>query len=345
MRADRLLSILLLLQTHRRLTGRELARRLEVSARTIHRDMQALGMAGVPVVAERGSGGGWALLDGYHTNLTGLNEAEIRALFASRSSRLLADLGLQQAEEGALIKLLAALPAISRQDAEYARQRFYVDASGWTRPEEAIPHLATLQDAVWRERRLRFTYERGEGGVERVADPLGLVVKGSVWYLVAYIEGGARTYRVSRIQSAEALDESFRRPPDFDLVAYWEQSAKEFRANLPRYPARVRVEPGLVGYLRHAGRYVRVERVESPEADGWVPVTLIFEEDHAACEFALGFGARIEVVEPEELRARVIQQARAVVAFYERMALPPPPSPVGKGERGGQVLKATPDTA
>ncbi|MGH2485956.1 MAG: helix-turn-helix transcriptional regulator, partial [Ktedonobacterales bacterium] len=158
MRADRLLSILLLLQTHRRMTGRELARRLEVSARTIHRDMQALGISGVPVVAERGSGGGWTLLDGYQTNLTGLNEAEIQALFASRSSRLLADLGLRKAGEGALIKLLAALPAMSRQDAEYARQRFYVDASGWARPEEAIPHLGTLQDAVWRERRLRFTY-------------------------------------------------------------------------------------------------------------------------------------------------------------------------------------------
>ncbi|MGH2486874.1 MAG: helix-turn-helix transcriptional regulator, partial [Ktedonobacterales bacterium] len=146
--------------------------------------------------------------------------------------------------------------------------------------------------------------------------------------------GGARTYRVSRIQSAESLEETFRRAPDFDLVAYWEQSAQEFRANLPRYPARVRVEPGLVGYLRHAGRYVRVERVESPEADGWVPVTLIFEEDHAACEFVLGFGARIEVVEPVELRERVIQQARAVVAFYEHESLPPPPLLAGEGAGG-----------
>lgn len=330
MRADRLLSIMLLLQTRRRMTGRELARRLEVSERTIHRDMQALGMAGVPVVAERGAGGGWMLLDGYHTNLTGLNDAEIQALFASRSSRLLDDLGLQKAEEAALIKLLAALPAMSRQDAEFARQRLYVDASGWSRPEEAIPHLSALQDAVWRGRRIRFTYERGAGGVEREGDPLGLVVKGSVWYLVAAIEGSPRTYRVSRVQAVELLEEAAQRPPDFDLVAYWEQSAKEFRASLPRYPARVRVDPGLVGYLRHAGRYVRVERIEEPEPDGWVPVTLIFEEDHAACEFALGFGARIEVIAPPELRDRVIQQAREVVAFYDREA-DAPLSPRGEG--------------
>ncbi|HEX6817570.1 MAG TPA: YafY family protein [Ktedonobacterales bacterium] len=316
MRADRLLSIMLLLQTRRRMTGRELARRLEVSERTIHRDMQALGIAGVPVVAERGSGGGWMLLDGYHTNLTGLNEAEIQALFASRSNRLLDDLGLQKAEEAALIKLLAALPAMSRQDAEYARQRLYVDSSGWSRPDEAIPHLPTLQDAIWRGRRLRFTYERGAGGVEREGDPLGLVVKGSVWYLVATIEGSPRTYRVSRIQRAEVLEEPAARPPDFDLVAYWEQSAKEFRANLPRYPVRVRVEPDLVGYLRYAGRYMRVEHIEQPDPDGWVPVTLIFEVDHAACEFVLGFGARIEVIEPAELRERVLQQAREVVMFY-----------------------------
>ena len=340
MRADRLLSILLLLQTRRRMTGRELARRLEVSERTIHRDMQALGMAGVPVMAERGSGGGWSLMDGYHTNLTGLNEAEIQALFASRSSRLLEDLGLQKAEEAALIKLLAALPAMARQDAEYARQRLYVDASGWTRPEEAIPHLTTLQEAVWRGRRLRFTYERASGGVERVADPLGLVVKGSVWYLVAHVEGSIRTYRVSRIQSAAPLDESFQRPPAFDLVAYWEQSAKEFRANLPRYPARVRVEPSLIGYLRHAGRYVRVERIEEPDSDGWVPVALIFEEDHAACEFVLGFGARVEVIEPLELRERVVQAAREVMAFYDKAS----PLPVGEGI-GGDSARSTPDTA
>ena len=153
MRADRLLSILLLLQVHQRMTTRDLAKRLEVSERTIHRDMEALSTAGIPVAAERGTDGGWFLLEEYRTNLTGLNEAEIQALFV-KPSRLLADLGLGKASEAAFIKLLAALPSMYRRDAEYIRQRIHVDMSGWRRSEEAIPCLPTLQEAIWQERKV-----------------------------------------------------------------------------------------------------------------------------------------------------------------------------------------------
>ncbi|HEX8339101.1 MAG TPA: HTH domain-containing protein, partial [Pyrinomonadaceae bacterium] len=176
MRADRLVSIMLLLQIHRRLTAGELARRLEVSERTIHRDMEALSKAGVPVVAERGAGGGWALVGGYRTNLTGLNAAEVQTLFAGLPPRLLADLGLNRDSEAAHVKLLAALPPSARADAEYARRRVHVDVAGWGGgAEEAVPHLHTIQEAVWRGRRLCFTYggDRGESA-GRVADPLGL---------------------------------------------------------------------------------------------------------------------------------------------------------------------------
>src|SRR5215831_19484567 len=186
MRADRLLSILLLLQVHRRITAGELARRLEVSERTIHRDMEALSTAGISVVADRGVGGGWSLLDEYRTNLTGLNRAEIRALFLGGPGRLLADLGLEKASDAALIKLLAALPSANRSDAEYIRQRIHIDISGWHRPDESIPFLPVLQEAIWRDRKLAMTYGRGGGcdPVDRLVDPLGLVAKGSVWYLV-----------------------------------------------------------------------------------------------------------------------------------------------------------------
>src|SRR5215208_5430614 len=190
MRADRLLSIMLLLQLYQRLTAGELARRLEVSERTIHRDMEALSTAGVPVVAERGSGGGWALVDGYRTNLTGLNAAEVQTLFSGLPPRLLADLRLDRARDAAHVKLLAALPEASRADAEYARRRVHVDVAGWGGAEEAVPHLHAAQEAVWRGRKLLFTYGGDCGGAaERAVDPLGLVAKGGVWYLVARAAG------------------------------------------------------------------------------------------------------------------------------------------------------------
>jgi predicted DNA-binding transcriptional regulator YafY len=322
MRADRLLSILLLLQVHRRMTAGELARRLEVSERTIHRDMAALGVAGVPVLAERGTGGGWHLLDGYRTNLTGLNEAEIQALFLTRPPRLLADLGLDRASEAGLIKLLAALPAMARQGAQDARQRIYVDVAGWRTSHEAIPHLGTLQEAIWSEQRVRFTYQRTDGvTVERLAEPLGLVAKGSIWYIVAAIVGELRTYRVARVQSAELTGEPFTRPPDFDLATYWESSASQFTNTLPRYDASLRVAPEALPAVRAGGRYTRILSEAPPDGEGWVAIEISFEEPHGAREFVLGFGAQIQVIAPPELRADVLRAAEAVVALYRALAL------------------------
>ena len=317
MRADRLLSILLTLQVRRRITARELARRLEVSERTIHRDMEALGMAGVPVVAERGASGGWRLLEEYRTNLTGLNEAEIQALFLTRPPRLLADLGLDKVSEAALIKLLAAVPSVSRAGAEDIRERLYVDVAGWGQPDEAVPCLPTLQLAVWNDRKLRFTYGYdAEDTVERLVDPLGLVAKGRIWYLIAGVSGEPRTYRVSRIRTAEALDEPCDRPPDFTLAAYWEESAVQFRERLPRYPATLRVSPAVLPAIRAGGRYARIEREDPPDAGGWIPLAMLFEEEHNACEYVLSFGGAVEVVEPPALRALVLRAAREIVALY-----------------------------
>ena len=229
MRADRLLSILLLLQVHRRVTARELAQRLEVSERTILRDMEALSGAGVPVVAERGAGGGWSLVDGYQTKLTGLTTAEIQSLFLARPPRLMADLGLKQESDAALIKLQASLPAACRRHADFARERILVDTRGWRDPAESVACLPVLLDALWRERQVRFIYNRvlGEPG-ERTAHPLGLVAKGSAWYLVARVEplpDEPRTYRVSRIREAAILEQPAGRPASFDLAQYWERSA------------------------------------------------------------------------------------------------------------------------
>jgi predicted DNA-binding transcriptional regulator YafY len=324
MRADRLLSILLLLQVYSRMTARELAKRLEVSERTIHRDMEALSTAGVPVTAERGTGGGWGLLEAYQTNLTGLTEEEIQALFLTRPARLLTDLGLHKASEAALIKLLAALPSLSRHNAEYVRNRIHIDATRWSNQEEAIPYLPALQDAIWQERKLHIMYRRGDDTfVERLVDPIGLVAKGSVWYLVAVVEGEFRTYRVSRIQSATITDEAYVRPDNFDLAAYWERSASDFKANLPRYPATVRVHPAILTYMRNVGRYARIVSTEAPDADGWIRVSMLFEEEHSACEYVLSFGAQMEVVEPEALREKVIEAAESIVALYRGSKIVP----------------------
>jgi predicted DNA-binding transcriptional regulator YafY len=321
MRADRLLSILLLLQTHRRLTARELAERLEVSERTIYRDIEALSTAGVPVSAERGKGGGCALLDGYRTDLTGLNEAEIQTLFLSRPARLLGDLGLRQASEAALIKLLAALPPPARRDAEYARQRILVDTAGWRQSADPLPCMPAVQEAVWQERKLRFAYGRTEDDtVERVVDPLGLVAKGTMWYLIAATEGGIRTYRVARIRAATVLDAPCTRPPDFDLAAYWAASSASFVANLPRVPVTIRVSPDALPYVNGSGGYGRIEATGPTDADGWTTLHMALDSEDEACGYLFRFGTQIELLGPEALRDRFARTAAEVAALYAHQA-------------------------
>jgi predicted DNA-binding transcriptional regulator YafY len=281
--------------------------------------MESLSAAGVPVVAERGAGGGWSLMGEYRTNLTGLNEAEIQALFLARSPRLLDDLGLGKAAEAAFIKLFAAIPPATRHDAESASQRIYVDVTGWNRSEESVPLLPLLQEAVWRERKLRFKYQRGDDcEVERVVDPLGLVAKGGVWYLVAAVDGDVRNYRVSRVIEAERTDQTFVRPEAFDLVAHWSQSAVEFKSKFPRYQVTARVHPEAANRMYIIGRFSRVERVDPPDEDGWRRVSICFQFEDDACECLLGFGDQIEVLDPQELRRKLVDRAERVVEFYSR---------------------------
>ena len=320
MRADRLLSIVLLLQANHQMTSRDLALRLEVSERTIHRDMEALSGAGIPVTAARGSSGGWSLLGDYRTSLTGLNEAEIQSLFLTKSTKLLADLHLDKAADGALLKLLASLPSTFRQGAERARQRIYIDVSGWSRREEAIPFLPVLQEALWTERKLAIRYERGENceAVERLISPYGLVAKGSVWYLVGAVEESVRTYRVSRISFARVLDSAAPVPVEFNLAAYWEQSQSTLKSNPPNYLATFWVSPSVLLRLNFAGRFARVKETDEIDGRGWKKVFIGFDVDEMACEYAVSFGPNIEVIEPLALREKVIAMTRSTLAFYSK---------------------------
>ncbi|HEX5323102.1 MAG TPA: YafY family protein [Capsulimonadaceae bacterium] len=315
MRADRLLSILLLLQSGRRQTARALAERLEVSERTILRDMEALCAAGVPVVAERGAGGGWRMPAGYRTDLTGLNSAEIQTLFFAKSSRLLGDLGLDKAADAAVIKLLAALPSIARQGVDFTRERLHIDGAGWYQSSEAFPLLSLVQQAIWQEKKLAMVYRRGDDTTsQRQVNPLGLVAKGSVWYLVASHEEGLRSYRVSRIVEAAITNEPSVRPDGFDLATYWEQSVAQFKASVPRYPATLRVSPEM-GQRIHRSR-LPVVCEQPPAEDGWTEMTVLFEVEHEACEYLMRAGAHVMVLEPPELRERVRATAAAIIALY-----------------------------
>jgi len=313
MRAQRLLSILMQLQVNRRMTARELARKLDVSERTILRDMEALSSAGVPVVADRGAGGGWSLLAEYETKLTGLTPEEIQSLFVSRAPKLAADLGLQRASEDAWTKLQVALPPTARRQAGFMRQRVLIDPRGWRNPAESASSLPVLLDALWRERQVRFLYDAvlHETG-ERTVDPLGLVARGSTWYLIAIRDGELRTYRVSRMRQAETLDWPTNRPADFDIAAYWERSATEFREKLPQYRAVFLAKTCVMPWIRYRGW--RLEE-ETPQG-GRVRVRLRFDAEAEALQFALGFGTDVELIEPAELRSRVIDAAREMLSIY-----------------------------
>src|SRR3954469_21816826 len=241
MKADRLLSILLQLQASGRLTGKELAGWLEVSERTVHRDMEALSAAGVPVFALRGAQGGWQLDEEWRTQVPGLDEAELRALLMAQP-RVIGDPRLAAAAESAIRKLMAALPVALRARAAAIRQRLYVDTAGWRGATEDLAMLPIVQDAVWSDRKREFRYRQPNGElVERTVDPLGLVAKGSTWYLFAGTDRGFRTYRISRMEGARVLDEPAERPARFDLASSWKISAAEFQER-PRYEATLRLD-------------------------------------------------------------------------------------------------------
>lgn len=317
MRADRLLSIMLLLQVYRRVTAGELAKRLEVSERTIYRDVEALSTAGIPVIAERGTGGGLTLLDSYRVSLNGLKPPEIQTLFLGKPSRLLADLGLEDAAENALLKLLAALPSVYRHDAEFIRQRIYIDSARWHQPDETLTWLPALQAALWQDRKVLLKYERGDcETVERLVDPLGLVSKGVLWYLIAAVAGEIRTYRVSRVQEVLIQADPCVRPAGFDLAAFWEQSSVEFVQNLPRFRVLVRALPDGVTALRSA-RWSRIERIDPPDASGWQCVEMNFDIEEVALYALAGTGAAVQVIEPDSLREKLIQHAQQIVALYQ----------------------------
>lgn len=323
MRASRLMSILMLLQTRGRVSARVLADRLEVSTRTVYRDIDELSAAGVPVVVERGAAGGFELLDGWRTTLTGLTAREAQALFVSGLPGPAVELGLGDTMASAQLKLLAALPSEWQTEAHRVSARFHVDLAGWYRRGGPAPHLRALADAVWSDRRVTLRYERWSGEVERTVEPLGLVIKAGDWYLVARPRGGdgaPRTYRVASIL-ALTVDGNFHRPKRFDLAAHWRESITRFERELHRDTAEVRISARGRSLLRGVSAALEDALARgTAEVDraGWLRATIPIESIEHATGQLLALGADVEVVAPAPLRARLRTTARAVAAIYAR---------------------------
>ncbi|OIV37125.1 hypothetical protein BIV57_12385 [Mangrovactinospora gilvigrisea] len=349
MKASRLVSILLMLQTRERMTAQQIADALEVSVRTVYRDVDALSSSGVPIYAEPGHGGGFRLLEGFRTRLNGFTAGEAEALFLTGLPGAAADLGLDGPVTAARLKLLTALPAELRDRPERLADHFHLDPAGWYQDQEPAPHLQGLAAAVWGARRVRIRYLRWAEPrrVDRTLEPLGLVLKGGHWYLVArqapggqaaegQAAGGqgaegkgapgkaaqreARTFRVSRIAGLHTFEETFERPAGFDLAAHWRAHLDGFERRRLRASAVVRLAPGLLERLAEllepaAARAAR-ETATAPDAAGRTTVTLPVETWERAVPDLLRLGAGAEVLEPEALRERIAAEAAALADLY-----------------------------
>lgn len=326
MRASRLLSLQMLLETRGRMSAPALADALEISVRTLYRDVDQLSAAGVPIYAERGRNGGFALLPGWKTTLTGLTPSEAQAVFLSGLPGPAQDLGLGGDVEGARLKLVAALPAAWREDAQRVSTRLHLDPVDWYRESEPTPHLPTVAAAVWNGHQIRMRYESWADTVERTVSPLGLVLKAGVWYLVAtpaeVVSGAgreARTYRVSNILAAAPLAAPVRRPARFDLAGYWAQSIQRFESGIYTGEAALLATPaGLQGLRALSSAVARAVATAPPSRrkDGRVPVTIPIESVEHACGQLMRLSPQVEVLRPVALRRALVERMRATARLY-----------------------------
>ena len=318
MRASRLLSILILLQIHGRVSARVLSERFEVSKRTIYRDVDELSAAGIPIYAERGAAGGFALLDGWQTRLTGMTGKEAEAILLSSLPATAADLGFGETAATARLKLFAAMPAQSSAAAQRVADRFHFDPIPWhRRPAPRREDLRLLARAVWECRRLGLTYDSWAGAKPRILEPLGIVLKAGEYYFVALRRGRPAIHKLDYARDLTLLDERFERPNAFDLAVAWRDALDQFEASLRRDIARLRVAPAAMSRLA----VLNADMAEpifaaAPRADGWREVDVPIESVGYAAGQLLGLGAMVEVIAPEALRSELKRRAEAVAALY-----------------------------
>lgn len=320
MLASRLLSLLMLLQSRGRMSAPALARQLEVSARTVYRDIDSLSAAGVPVYGEPGRNGGYQLRDGWRTQLTGLTSGEARALFLTGLPGPAKALGMGEAAASAHLKLVAALPGDWQADAQRVGSRFHLDPLDWFRDAAPADHLREVAHAVWNDQRLRMRYESWTEVAEREIEPLGLVLKAGAWYVVGRRGRIARTYKLTHMHDVQLLTQHFKRPRPFDLAAYWAEATQRFEEGVYRDFATLRASATGLKRLRGFSPVVAqavARTAHAPDANGWSTVTVPIESiEHAAREM-LKLGAEAEVLEPGALRTQLREGAQAMLSLYE----------------------------
>ncbi|NJM83681.1 MAG: WYL domain-containing protein [Tabrizicola sp.] len=318
MPTSRLLATMILLQLRGRMSATELAAKFEVSVRTIHRDIDRLSAAGVPVYAERGREGGFQLHDGYRTSLTGLSDDEARSLLLGGLGAIAADLGLASTLDAAQLKLAASLPPSLGTRAKAYSDRFLFDPGDWYRRREHPPHLRLVADAVWNETRLRVRYQSWKSMVERTIDPLGLVVKAGAWYLVAAVAGKPRIYRVSNVIDAATAEGDARRPRGFVLEDFWATHVKSFETSLLKETATIRLSPPGAKRLaeRNAAAAAVLEDCRPDARSGQIEARIPIESIDQAAELFLALGSAVEVLSPPVLRQRLAEEGARLSALY-----------------------------
>jgi len=316
MKASRLLSILMLLQARGRLTAEALARAMEVSTRTILRDIDQLSAAGVPLWGERGRQGGFQLREGWSTQLTGMTEPEANALLLAGLPGPATELGLGAAAASARLKMVASLPSGWREQADRVGERLHIDPIDWYRAQDTPKFLREVADSVWHARRLRVHYESWRGAAWRELEPLGLVLKAGAWYLVARQVGrtDARTYRLASLLDLKAGSRTFKRPRGFDLARTWQESAQRFEAELRKLQVQLRASPRGLSWLRNAR--IPVQVLPGAALRGWQEVLMPIESVEQGARQLLSYGAEVEVLAPDALRAELVAQLARVAAIY-----------------------------
>ncbi len=320
MRADRLLSLLLLLQNRGKMTARQLAEELEVSERTIYRDINALSYAGVPVYGSAGPEGGYDLVENYRTRLTGLSDGEIQALFMLSIPAPLNALGMAQTLKSAMLKLTAALPESRRPDEEKIRQRILLDPSLDHTTDEPNRLLHAIHEAVWNSYELQITYKPFfTEAIQVTVYPFGLVARGGKWYLVCEKNEQTRVHRVDQLLAVKHDGQNFVRPDDFDLVAFWENWRAEQDASQSVYQVRLRIQSEILPYVGgNFGEQIRKKAVleDHPDPDGFFTLDLAFESLFHARMKLLPLGGAVEVLTPLALRLSMQDVGVQIAARY-----------------------------
>ncbi|NAW66601.1 WYL domain-containing protein [Photobacterium halotolerans] len=320
MRASRLLTILMILQSRDLVSAAELARDCQVSVRSIYRDIDSLSALGIPVYSEQGVNGGYRLLEGYRTQLNGFSKQEIETLFMLGLSGPMQELGLAPAMSEARLKLLAAIPVSLRTHAERFQSSFLLDTPSWFTEKETVGDLPQLFNAIWQKNQIKFDYQSWRGSSQRVVNPLGMVLKAGTWYLVAQSEGQFKTYRVARIQDLKILNHSFESPMPFDLSAYWQQSNRQMEAELYPNTAEIKLTAkGLKMLSSLSPPYVRQHtQIGQTNETGWTSVTLPSGKTEQAVVEMLRFGPEVQVVRPEALRQAMKDVIEEMVRYYSQ---------------------------